>query len=67
MGDLAGGGVGEIAYVAAFDVDAFAAANIGHVQLDVLRGGEDAEQHRDAQLHIEEVVRTGRLHITFFP
>ena len=38
MADHAGGGVGEIAYVAAFDVHAFAAAYIGHVQLDVLRG-----------------------------
>jgi hypothetical protein len=37
MGHLAGCGVGEVAYVAAFDVHAFAAANIGDVQLDVLR------------------------------
>ncbi len=53
MGDLAGGGVGEIAYVAAFDVDAFAAAYIGHVQLDVLRAGRNAHQHSDDESHAE--------------
>jgi len=58
MAHHAGGGVGEIAYVAAIDEDAFAVAYIGHVQLDVLRGGADAEQHGDAQLHVESDVLT---------
>ena len=41
----------SIADVAALDVHAFAVADVGHVELDVLRGGEgggeDAEQDGD--------------------
>ena len=63
MGDLAGRGVGEIAYVAAFDVHAFAVAYIGHVQLDVLRDGENpARLFGDfwCRGH-KRAIRTGRL------
>ncbi len=65
MGDLAGGGVGEIADVAALDVHAFAVADVGHVQLDVLRGGGDAgsQEHGEAQLRVDaDILPVVRLH-----
>jgi hypothetical protein len=73
MLDHAGGGVGEAADVAACDVDVLAAAPIGDVELDVLRGTgggrEEPKPRSDAQLQEEAgvfntVVRTGRAHLS---
>ena len=64
MRDLAGGSVGGVADVAALDVHALAVADVGDVELDVLRGerGGKAGGENSAQDGADAEARSGKGH-----